>query len=77
MENKTHQAGTVAGCTNCREVVYEPGWYQMLRRLAEPDQPRGLHLVCGDGHRETAAADASPNAWSAGAPALATSSLGF
>lgn len=77
MENKTHQAGTVAGCANCREVVYEPGWYQMLRRLAEPDQPRSLHLVCADGHRETAAADASPNTWTGGAPALATSSLGF
>jgi hypothetical protein len=77
MENKTHHAGSVAGCSNCREVVYEPGWYQMLRRLAEPDQPRSLHLVCGDGHRETAAADPSSDAWSAGAPALATSSLGF
>ena len=77
MENKTHQAGTVAVCTNCREVVYEPGWYQMLRRLAEPDQPRSLHLVCGDGHRETAAAGPFPDAWAAGAPGPATSSLGF
>ena len=77
METKTHQAGTVAGCTNCREVVYEPGWYQMLRRLAEPDQPQSLHLVCGDGHPETAAADLPSDALSAGAPALATSSLGF
>jgi hypothetical protein len=77
MENKTHQAGTVAGCSNCREVVYEPGWYQMLRRLAEPDQPRSLHLVCGTAHRENAPSDPSPDAWTAWAPALATSSLGF
>lgn len=77
MENKTHQAGTVAGCTNCREVVYEPGWYQMLRRLAEPDQPRSLHLVCGSDHPGTKAPDPSPDAWTTEAPALATSSLGF
>jgi hypothetical protein len=77
MENKTHQAGTVAGCTNCREVVYEPGWYQMLRRLAEPDQPRSLHLVCGLDHPGTKAPDPSPGAWTTGAPALATSGLGF
>jgi hypothetical protein len=75
MESKTHQAGTVAGCTNCREVVYEPGWYQMLRRLAEPDQPRSLHLVCGPAHSETEAP--SPETWTTGAPALATSGLGF
>jgi hypothetical protein len=72
MENKTHQAGTVAACTNCREVVYEPGWYQMLRRIAAPDQPRSLHLVCGAGHSGT-----DTETWTTGAPALATSGLGF
>jgi hypothetical protein len=77
MENKSHQAGTVAGCTNCREVVYEPGWYQMLRRLAEPDQPRSLHLVCGTAHSGTEGPGPSPETWTAGAPALATSGLGF
>lgn len=76
MENETHQAGTVAGCTNCREVVYEPGWYQMLRRLAEPDQPPSLHLVCGVARTATAASDHSPDL-TTGAPALATSGLGF
>lgn len=77
MENKTHQAGTVAGCTNCREVVYEPGWYQMLRRLSGPAEPPSLHLVCGAGDPGVATPDPSPDAWTTAAPALATSSLGF
>jgi hypothetical protein len=77
MENETHRAGTVAGCTNCRDVVYEPGWYQMLRRIAEPDQPPSLHLVCGPDHPATASSDPSPDARTTGAPALATSGLRF
>ena len=77
MENETHQAGTVAGCRNCREVVHEPGWYEMLRRLAEPDQPQSLHLVWGVDHPGTAASDPSPDAWTAGAPVLATSGPAF
>jgi hypothetical protein len=77
MENKAHQPGTVAGCPSCREVVYEPGWYQMLRRLAEPDRPRSLHLACGDPHPWTRAPDPSPEGWTAGARPLVTSGLGF
>lgn len=49
MESEMHEAGTVAGCPTCRQFVYEPGWYQMLRRLSEPerDQEVDLSLVCG------------------------------
>jgi hypothetical protein len=49
MESEMHEAGTVAGCPTCRQFVYEPGWYQMLRRLSEPerDQEVVLSLVCG------------------------------
>lgn len=75
MESKTHEAGTVAGCVNCREVVYEPGWYQMLRCLSEPEQPQGLLLVCGA--PGTKAADPSPVAVVAEVRAVATSSPGF
>ena len=49
MENPRHEAGTLSGCTGCRDAAYEPGWYQMLRRLSGPAEERSLHLACDAG----------------------------
>jgi len=54
MDYATHKPGTSAGCFQCRQYAYEPGWYQMLRQLAEPDPDRALVLACVDGHRTEA-----------------------
>jgi hypothetical protein len=46
MENAAHEAGTLSGCKGCREAAYEPGWYQMLRRLSGPADERSMDIAC-------------------------------
>ena len=46
MENAAHEAGTLSGCKGCRAAAYEPGWYQMLRRLSGPADEGSTHLAC-------------------------------
>lgn len=74
MENARHEAGTLSGCTGCRDAAYEPGWYQMLRRLSGPAEERSLHLAC----------DAAPTAfesvvdpWFREAPPRVSTAYGF
>jgi hypothetical protein len=74
MENEMHEAGTLTGCSTCREAVYEPGWYQMLRRISGPGEDRQLHLVC-DGTKQAEAATDDP--WIHEAPLRVSTTYGF
>jgi hypothetical protein len=71
MKDQAHEAGTLSGCSACRETVYEPGWYQMLRRLSEPVEERALHLVCEPIGIEAPAADP----WLRSAPPATTAAV--
>jgi hypothetical protein len=74
MGNEMHEAGTLSGCATCREAVYEPGWYQMLRRISGPGEDGALHLVC-DGGQQAERAGVDP--WAHEAPLRISTSYGF
>ena len=36
MDHSAHEPGTVADCSDCRVVAYEPSWYKALREEHVP-----------------------------------------